>query len=374
MQIGFDAKKIATNLTGIGNYSRGVVAMLAKLFPENNYLLFAPDKGREQCMARLRPAPNVSFVYARHSFLKEWWRCKGVVKDIRWAGVDLFHGLSNELPFGIRKAGCKSVVTIHDLIFLRLPETYGWLARAILKAKTRYACRHADRIIAISRRTKQDIMDFYRIPEEKISIVYQGCDPIFYHPVSGEEVDAVRAKYALPARYLLCVGTFEPRKNQLTALRALALLGDEIHLVLVSKRTSYQTALEEEIAKLGLQERAHVLNDVPNGDLPALYRGSYAFLYLSCFEGFGIPVLEALVSGTPVIAATGSCLEEAGGPDSLYCPPNDSQRVAEHIRYLYAHPERREEIIGAGRRYAVRFDGERLAQDMQEVYQEVMRL
>lgn len=377
MQIGFDAKKIVANLTGIGNYSRGVVTMLSGCFPENKYLLFAPGKGREECTSRLRPSPNVSFVYSPHSssLLREWWRCRGMVKDIRRAGIDLFHGLSNELPFGIRKAGCKSVVTIHDLIFLRLPETYGFLARAILKAKTRYACRHADRIIAISRQTKQDIMAFYGIPEEKISIVYQGCDRIFYRPVSDDELHDVQVKYALPSRYLLCVGTFEPRKNQLTALRALAQLdADDIRLVLVSKRTAYQAVLEKEIADLGLQQRVHVLNDVPNGDLPALYRGSHAFLYLSCFEGFGIPVLEALVSGTPVIAATGSCLEEAGGPDSLYCAPYDHHRVAEYIRYLYDHPDRRAEIIEAGRHYARRFDEKRLADDMQAVYQEVIYL
>ena len=280
MQIGFDAKKIVANLTGIGNYSRGVVTMLSGCFPENKYLLFAPGKGREECTSRLRPSPNVSFVYSPHSssLLREWWRCRGMVKDIRRAGIDLFHGLSNELPFGIRKAGCKSVVTIHDLIFLRLPETYGFLARAILKAKTRYACRHADRIIAISRQTKQDIMAFYGIPEEKISIVYQGCDRIFYRQVSDDELHDVQVKYALPSRYLLCVGTFEPRKNQLTALRALAQLdADDIRLVLVSKRTAYQAVLEKEIADLGLQQREHVLNDVPNGDLPAAAMLSFTF-------------------------------------------------------------------------------------------------
>ena len=178
MRIGFEAKKMATNATGIGNYSRGV----ARLVRENTdwqCVFFAPRRGPglpadAECVC----APGGT------SLGREWWRCRGVVEDIRRRHIDLFHGLSNELPFGIGRAGCKTVVTIHDLIFLRYPGTYGTLARRVLKAKTLYACRHADRIIAASECTKRDLMAFYHVPEERISVVYQGCDPRFRRRLS----------------------------------------------------------------------------------------------------------------------------------------------------------------------------------------------
>ncbi len=304
MRIGFDAKKIVSNQTGIGNYSRNIVNALSA-YPDNQYILFTPQRGTEACLRELQPSTSVSFVYpsAHSSFEQEWWRCRGIIKEIAGQRIDIFHGLSNELPSGIHRAGCKSVVTIHDLIFLRHPEYYNFIARQILKAKTYYACRHADKIIAISRQTKQDIMDFYQIPESKIEVVYQGCNQIFHHKVSKDVQLATQKFYRIPTRYILCVGTIEPRKNQLALVRVLPMLCEKIHLVLISKPTPYQHIIEEESHRLGVQEQVHILNQVPNRDLPAIYQGSTLFAYLSFFEGFGIPVLEAVTSGVPVPAS-----------------------------------------------------------------------
>lgn len=375
MRIGFDAKKIITNLTGIGNYSRGVINALAGHYPDNQYVLFAPNKGKEQCINRLQPNAGITFVYPRHTWFpaQEWWRCHGITKDIVRNHTDIFHGLSNELPFGIRHTGCKSVVTIHDLIFLRYPQTYAPIARRILKAKTLYACRNADKIIAVSQCTKQDIIKFYNIPEEKIEVVYQGCDPIFYRTASIDEVQAIQKRYGLPSKYLLCVGTLEQRKNQLAILQSLALTGNDIHLVLISKHTKFQAAIEERIKCLGLRQRVHILNKVFNSDLPAIYQGATAFIYLSWFEGFGIPVLEALVSGIPVIAATGSCLEEAGGPASLYCDPFDYQQAAAYINEVTSAGKKREDMAAAGKEYAKRFSNQLIAQQLRSIYQQLMK-
>lgn len=375
MRIGFDAKKIVTNLTGIGNYSRGTINALVTHYPENQYILFAPNKGKGQCTDRLKQCACITSIYAQStwSLAQEWWRFHNIVKDIARNRTDIFHGLSNELPFGIQRAGCKSVVTIHDLIFLRYPQTYAPITRLILKIKTRYACRKADKVIAISQQTKQDIIEFYNIAEEKIDIVYQGCDSIFYRTTSIEERQAIQKRYGLSSRYLLCVGTFEQRKNQLSILQSLALTDDDIHLVLVSKPTKYQSIIEERIKSLGLQQRVHILNSVPNADLPALYQNAVAFIYLSWFEGFGIPVLEALVSGTPVIAATGSCLEEAGGPTSLYCNPFDYQQVATFINELTRHNEKREAMAIAGKKYAGKFSEAQIARQLHSIYDQLLR-
>lgn len=374
MRIGFDAKKIVTNLTGIGNYSRGIIHALAEHYPDNQYILFAPNKWNERCISRLQPHASITFAYPRctWSLAQEWWRCHGITKDIVRNRTDIFHGLSNELPSGIRRTGCKSVVTIHDLIFLRYPHTYDPIARQILKAKTLYACRKADKIVAISQCTKQDIIKFYNIPKEKIKVVYQGCDPIFYRTTSIDEIQAIQKRYGLPSNYLLCVGSLEQRKNQLSILQSLALANNDIHLVLTGKPTKYQTVIEERIKSLGLQQRVHILNNVLNPDLPAIYQGATAFIYLSWFEGFGIPVLEALVSGVPVIAATGSCLEEAGGPTSLYCNPFDYQQIAAYINELTRDRKKREDMAVSGKEYAKRFSNQLIAQQLHSIYQQLM--
>ncbi|MCD8266521.1 MAG: glycosyltransferase family 4 protein [Prevotellaceae bacterium] len=377
MRIGFDAKKAVGNLTGIGNYSRLVINATEKRRPNDTCLLFAPEpkgglaeglEGRAAAACRL-----VLYPRRKGPLRREWWRCRGMVKDLRRLSVDLFHGLSNELPWGLRQSGIRSVVTIHDLIFLRLPHTYGWLSRLILRAKTRHACRIADRIIAVSQRTRQDIVELYHIRESKIDVVYQGCDPAFSRKVSEAELQAVREKYNLHERYLLSVGTIEERKNQLSLVRALPLMKDkECRLLLVGKRTPYQRRIERETRRLGLQGRVSILNDVPTADLPALYQGSSAFLYMSLYEGFGIPVLEALASGVPVIAATGSCLEETGGTSSLYCAPLDCLRIAELADKVLRSPELAREMSERGREHARLFSEENMLKGIEAVYSKAM--
>lgn len=374
MRIGFDAKKIVSNLTGIGNYSRNIVNALSA-YPDNRYVLFAPQKGTEECLRDLKESASVSFVYpsAHSSFGQEWWRCRGITGEIARQQIDIFHGLSNELPMGLHKTKCKSVVTIHDLIFLRHPEYYNFIMRQILKAKTYYACRHADKIIAISRQTKQDIMDFYHIPESRIEVVYQGCNPAFQHKVSEDVQLATQKFYQIPSRYILCVGTIEPRKNQLTLVRTLPELREKIHLVLIGKSTPYQHVIEEEAHRLGIQERVHIFNRIPNRDLPAIYQGSTLFASLSFFEGFGIPVLEAITSGVPVIAATGSCLEEAGGPDSIYCDPSNPAQIADKFNELLACPERRVQMIQSGLKYASSFSESSVTGQLLSVYRQLLQ-
>lgn len=374
MRIGFDAKKIVSNQTGIGNYGRNIINALAANY-DHHYVLFAPQKGKDECVRELQPSSAVSFVYpsAHSSYWQEWWRCRGIIRDIEGQQIDIFHGLNNELPWGIHKSGCKSVVTIHDLIFLRHPEYYDFVTRQILKTKTQYACRHADKIIAISQQTKQDIVDFYHLPESKIEVVYQGCNRIYQHKVSRDVQLATQKSYRIPPRYILCVGTIEQRKNQLTLVRILPMLCENIHLVMISKATPFQHTIEEEARRLNVQDRVHILNRVRNLDLPAIYQGSTLFAYLSFFEGFGIPVLEAITSGVPVIAATGSCLEEAGGQDSVYCDPSDPAQIADEFNKLLTQPSRAEQMIQSGLSHAARFTESRVAEHLLSVYRQLLQ-
>lgn len=373
MRIGFDAKKIVSNLTGIGNYSRGVVNLLSN---DDDYkcVLFAPDNGKDKCLAGLDPSDNIEFIYsgASSSIAKNYWRNFTMVKSIKDSNIDLFHGLSNELPFGIVNAGCPTVVTIHDLIFLRYPQTYDWLSRKILTIKTRYACEKADRIIAVSEQTKRDIVEFYGISPDKIEVIYQGCHDVFKQQLPLSRIAEVKKLYGLPEKYMISVGTIEHRKNHKTIIEALAKTKSDVPLVIVSKKTHLQKKLESEIKALGLDDRVRIINGVPLVHLPALYQGSSLAIYLSYFEGFGIPVLEGLFSSVPVIAATGSCLEEAGGKGAVYCDPFDTDGVAEAIDKVLSDEKLRTTLINEGRKHAANFTDDVLAGKLKDFYKRMM--
>jgi len=366
--IGYDAKRIVRNGTGLGSYGRTLVNDLAPLMPDTTLRLYAPDAGRDDLRCQVQPRENVRFCYPRHlrfRLQRDWWRMKGVVKDLRRDGVELYHGLSGELPEGLSAAGIPGVVTVHDLIFLRHPEFYPALDAFFYKLKFRKMLREATRIIAISACTKRDILYYGDFPEDRIDLVYQSCSTRFSQPVSPSLLVEARRKYRLPQRYVLNVGTVEVRKNILLGIRAMAKLPADLHLVIVGRQTKYQKQLDAEIRKLGLGNRIHFLQGVPNTLLPAVYRQSEAFIYPSRYEGFGVPVIEAIQSGLPVVAATGSCLEEAGGPDSLYVDPDDADGAAAAV---LSAMENRTGMVERSRHYVRQFENQDVASQVLDVY------
>lgn len=370
MIIGFDAKRANANFTGLGNYSRFMVDTMATYGNEHKYRMYIPKKCKNASYDSLLMHKNVASILPR-SFLmkscKALWRTFFIKRGLLQDGVQLYHGLSNELPIGLHRTGIRSVVTIHDLIFLRYPQYYHWLDRKIYNYKFRYACRKADRIVAVSECTKRDIVKFYGISPDKIDVVYQGCDPVFAKPVSEAEKARVLDAYGLPDRFILSVGTIEERKNLLLAVKAIEQLGD-VHLVAVGKCTPYAEKVKAYVEAHGLSDRVHIIHNLKFGDLPVLYHLATAFVYPSRFEGFGIPIVEALSAGVPVIAATGSCLEEAGGPHSIYVGPDDVAGMAEAMKRVMSDEKLRDEMIEEGKAYVVRFDPKRLADEMNAVY------
>lgn len=359
MNLGFDAKKALRNFTGIGNYSRRVIRALSK-HSQHDLTLYGPKKHCPEALAQL---PTLKIISPHWGY--ELWRTMVLPKVLRQNQTDLFHGLSNELPFGIDHQKTTSVVTLHDLIFRLYPETYSWSQRLILNIKTRYACQKADKIVAVSECTKRDLMRLYHVPKEKIEVVYQSIDPSYHQPLNEPR--------PVPYRYVLCVGTIEKRKNQLVLVKALAEMEPDLHLVLIGKATPYQKALVEEASLLGVTNRLHIENHVDDTLLRQYYAHAIAFLYMSRYEGFGIPVAEALAMGIPVIAANSSCLQEAGGPDSIYLDPEDHYGVAQAIMSLTNDPSLRQTIIEQGRTYVKRFNDATLADDLCQVYEEASR-
>lgn len=373
--IGFDAKRIVRNGTGLGSYGRTLVNDLAQR-QDLALRLYAPDKGRDDLRSQIVERPNVSFCYPHFSssihLPSSWWRMKGVVTDLQRDGVQLYHGLSGELPIGIRKSGIRSVVTIHDLIFLRHPEFYNWVDTKIYAWKFRQTLREADHVIAISECTKRDILYYGDIDEQKISIVYQSFAPRFSVEVSEEQRTQVRSAYQLPQRYILNVGSIEARKNILQAVQALPLLPDDVALVMVGRHTPYTDQVLQYVREHHLEERVRVLHGVPDEHLPMLYALAESFVYPSVYEGFGIPIIEAISCGLPVVACSGSCLEEAGGPDSLYVQPGNVEAMAAAIRLTLVGAEGRELRIENSKKYIRRFSGCNVASQVVNVYQSLL--
>lgn len=368
--IGFDAKRIVCNGTGLGNYGRNLVNALTSTDGCPSLVLYAPDEGRVDLRSQLNPSPHIRFAYSGHSLriLQDWWRHTGIIADMQRDGIGLYHGLTGELPNGIRKTGIRTLLTIHDLIFMRHPEYYNRIDVQIYKHKFYRSIREADRIVAISECTKNDIIHYSDFPADRIDVVYQGCGNAFSVIEKPHRIEAIRQKYGLPERYILSVGSIEERKNIMLAVRALELLPEEAGLVVVGRRTPYTDKVMAFARQHNLSHRIVILHGIPNSDLPAIYQGAEVFVYPSRYEGFGIPIIEAIQSRLPVVAAAGSCLEEAGGPDCLYVHPDDAEAMARAIGTFLSDKTLCKQSVERSTDYIRRFENQDIARAMLDEY------
>ena len=304
--------------------------------------------------------------------LKSLWRSRFVVNRLIKDKIDLYHGLSHEIPVAIQNTSIKTVVTIHDLIFLRYPQYYKPADRKIYEMKFRNACKNAHKIIAISEQTKRDIIHYFGTDEAKIEVVYQSCDPSFAQKCTADHLTGIKEKYHLPEKFLLNVGTIEDRKNLMLIAKALSEIPEGIELVVIGKETPYAGKVKKYLSEHQLENRVIFLKDIPFHDLPAIYQLAKIFIYPSEFEGFGIPVLEALNADVPVVAATGSCLEEAGGPSSLYVAPTDHKALAKAVNNILQDSRLGEDMIAAGKLYAEQFKENAHAENLMRIYKNLL--
>lgn len=384
MNIAFDAKRAFTNGTGLGHYSRTLITSLAEYYPMHEYFLCTPKATGRFNTSQLHNVYTVTPQRFPGTVLTSAWRSKWVAKDLVKLDVDLYHGLSHEIPVGIRKVSIPTVVTIHDLIFERYPKQYKPVDVAIYRRKFMYACANADRIIAISQQTKDDIIQYYKIPARKIDVCYQACNPDFSITVSAEEKQRARQQYKLPERFFLYVGSIIERKNLLTICKALLLLKDVLDIPLVvigGDDGSYAKQVKNYIQQNGLGGKVIFLNDdavikqlpgfTSSSDFPAIYQQAECMVYPSVFEGFGIPVLEALCSRIPVITSNVSCLPEAGGEGAYYVSPLDAQQMADTMLAVVQNKELRHDKIEKGWQHAQRFTPHKCADAVMQVYQKI---
>ncbi len=376
MKIGFDAKRAAQNGTGLGNYSRFIISTLVQNDSEATCSLYVPNRKKAGLLGRLPQTKSICTVFPPHgfwSYFPSLWRTFGVTYRLKKDGIDLYHGLSNELPLNIKKAnGIKTIVTIHDLLFLRFPQGYNAIDRFIYNYKFKKACQKADHIIAVSEFTKREIIEQYGISSKKITVVYQGCDSSFRKKASKKQLADVKLKYQLPSRYILYIGSIEKRKNLMLLAQALKKLPKDTNVIAIGRRTPYADKVESYLKANGINHQMRILSGVPFNELPAIYQQATLFVYPSRCEGFGIPLLEALCSGVPAIGCTGSCLEEAGGPDSAYVNPDSPEELAQAINDILLAPKRREQMASKGLLYADQFKDELLCRKLINVYKQVL--
>ena len=373
ISIGFDAKRAFFNYSGLGNYSRNLLVALAKNHPENSYYLYTPKTKNRFIMENEGQYNLIEPNLAVFKLINSLWRRKYMKIDIERQKLEIFHGLSQELPIGIEKTGVKSIVTVHDLIFMRFPEFYNWIDAKIYYRKLIHACRVSDRIVAISKQTKNDLVKFLNISPDKISVIYQGCNPYFWNNYSKEFYQEVRTKYNLPEKYLLYVGTIEKRKNLLGIVKAIHITNINIPLVVIGRKVDlyYKNVLN--------YITIHKLNNIIfperilNLELPVIYQNAECFIYPSFFEGFGIPLIEALVSRTPVITSKSGCFAEAAGPGSLYVDPYSAEEIGEAILKVVNSKELRDKMITIGADYANNFKDDVIAHTYMKLYHSLLK-
>ncbi|OQA94403.1 MAG: Alpha-D-kanosaminyltransferase [Bacteroidetes bacterium ADurb.Bin217] len=370
-RIGFDAKRLFHNGTGLGNYSRSLVRSLHAEFPSNEYILFTPSISYS----------NDSFYFTEQFkvvtpriFSKIGWRSRFMLYALLEQNIDVYHGLSHELPFKIETTGIKSVVTIHDVIYKFFPNDFPMIDKAVYDIKWKHACTRADALIATSEATKQDVVELFGVPEKKIHVVYQTCDSMFENIVNDSRKKEVCSKFSIPQSFILYVGAITERKNILNLVQAYNAIKQDVDipLVLVGNGRQYVEKVKEYIIQESLQSRVILLSNVDSEDLPALYQSARMFVYPSKYEGFGIPILEALKSRTPVITSNISSLPEVGGNAAMYINPDSIEDLSEAMLFLYRNQDACNDLIQKGIAHAQQFSFSAFAHNTMNVYKSIL--
>lgn len=378
MRIGFDAKRAFHNTRGLGNYSRILIDGLIKYYPENQYFLFG-KKPKTGVGASWMNTCNDSTVMIEprvtSSVGQALWRSWEMSKPIRENKIDLYHGLSHELPLRMNN-NTRYVVTIHDLLFLRFPQYFKWIDIQIYLRKIQFSCKHAHRIIAVSEQTRDDLINFLKVPTEKIEVCYQSCSPAFYQRASDLAIADVKHQYDLPAEYFLFVGALVRHKNIERILEAVAMLQANLQLplVIVAKPNKYKLTLLQKINRLNIADKVIFVDYIASEHMPMLLQAAKLMIWPSLFEGFGIPIIEAQFSRLPVITSNLGCFPEAGGKGAYYVDPNNSEEISKAITHLMTQNDLYAEMQELGYEHAQKFHLKNTSAGLMKIYSQVAKI
>jgi glycosyltransferase involved in cell wall biosynthesis len=365
MHIGIDASRIAVaERTGTERYSVELLGALAQIDRHNQYTLYCNG------LPPALPCVGPNFALRNIPFPRLWTHARLSLELRRHPPERLFVP-AHVVPL-LHPA--HSIVTIHDLGYLAFPETHTFARRLELHLTTRWSTRAARQLIAISQATRNDLITHYSVAPEKIAVVYHGLGAQFHPITSAATINAVHARYGIRAPYFLYIGTVQPRKNLARLIDAFAQAlragmtvphpggaSGPPHLLLAGKKGWMTAAIEQRAAAAGVAGQVHFTGYVDDADLPALLSGALAFVFPSRYEGFGMPVLEAMACGTPVLTSSSSSLPEIAGDAALLVDPHDTDAIASGLTRLATEPALREQLRMRGLARAAQFTWERCA-------------
>ncbi len=369
MRICMDITPAVHRRAGLGRYAQELTAALLATDTENEYVAFYNRPSEAYVEPPLDRLPHLTT-----NLSAKPWRMSALVghlahvgQDRLFPGVDLFHATDHLLP---RLTQVKSVFTLHDLVFRFYPHTHKPLNRWFLTLMMPRFLKAADAVIAVSRCTKRDVVRLYDLDEAKVKVIHEGVNPRFRRSSPGV-ISSVLHKYDLRERYILSVGTIEPRKNLTSLLEAYVAIRNQdsqLKLVIVGKRGWLYEGFFRRLHELGLENEVIFPGFVPDEDLPALYSATDLFVFPSLYEGFGLPVLEALACGAPVVTSNTSSLPEVAGEAALLVDPNSVEALARGMRDVLDSRTLRDDLRARGPKQAAKFSWEKAARETLTIY------
>ncbi len=378
MRIGFDATPAVRQGGGIGRYTRELLQALYSADPESQYRLFYASRSP---IPYPLPGPLPANFHARHLPFDDVWLARvwqraqiPLPVETITGSIDVFHSPDFTLP-PVRR-GTRTLLTVHDLSFIRDPDSAAPVLRQYLNRVVPRSVARADHVLADSFATRADLVEMYRTPPEKIFVLYSGVNAVFRPIADSATLAAVRAKYHLgESPFILAVGTLQPRKNYVRLIQAFAQLpitNYQLRLVIAGGQGWLYDSIFAEVERLKLQTRVVFPGFVADADLPALYSAARALAYPSLYEGFGLPMLEAMACGTPVVTSTASCLPEVAGDAALCVPPTDVEALAHALDKVVSDESLRAELVTKGLARAKEFTWAKAARELVEKYRALL--
>lgn len=372
MRVTIDLTATIAGHAGLGRYAEQLTgSLLSDCPPDEQLSAFynGPVRHRPPTPLDTLPATAIPLASKVWRLIVLLAQVSRLPQDGSLGSPDVFLATQHLLP---RLAHAAGIFTLHDLIFRRLPEAHLPLNRWFLNLAVPRFLQAADAVIAVSQCSKRDAMNFYGVPSGKIYVIYEAADPRFRPVQDCAALDALRQRYGLPERFLLYVGTIEPRKNLpmlFEALRVAAVPG--LKLVVAGKKGWLYDETFARLQALGLEADVLFTGFVPDADLPGLYTLAEAFVLPSIYEGFGLPLLEAMGCGAPVLSSNASSLPEVAGDAAILLPPGDVRAWAEAIQRIDDNAALRRDLSARGLRQSARFSWEMAAREVRQLYREV---
>jgi len=376
MKIAIDVRTVLPNRSGVGNYVLHLVQNLRQVDPEPIYYFLAQKKNLSLLgnLAREQNPLLTIFSHENHP-LSDFWEHFILPIRLKRMGINVFHGPASLIPF--RKNHCGLIVTIHDLVAFLFPETIPLKYGAYMRYLLRQAVKRADMIIAVSYHTKKDLIQILKVPPEKIVVIHEAPSPIF-SPCDKKEAQArLKQRYGITKKFIYHLGNIEPRKNLIVLLEAFTRvcqdLGNEYQLVVSGQKGWLTHSLSHFLKNYPAQDQVLFTGYVPMEDIPLFMNGAEVFVFPSLYEGFGLPVLEAMSCGTPVISSNCSSIPEIVGLAGVLIDPTDIQELADSIIGLLRNPEEKMRLSQLGKEQAALFSWDEVARKTLDVYRLVSR-